>query len=85
MTEEEFEDFLPIKNPNGDYGWNGTLWETFGRDLEFVRSVPNENVWTLIDGDDGGQVIVSGFHVVNRVGYFVTELPWKTELHMVIE
>jgi hypothetical protein len=27
------------------------------------------------DGDDGGSYIWNGWHIVNRIGYFVTEVP----------
>jgi hypothetical protein len=29
-------------------------------------------VWTLVDGDDGDQYLLSGFHFVNRIGYLVS-------------
>jgi hypothetical protein len=51
-------------------------FETYGDDLEFVRSVYNTDprkVWTLVDGADGNLYIVDGYHLVNRVNYFVTK------------
>jgi len=53
--------------------------ETFGKDLELVRSLPVESVWTVVDGDDADQWILTGTHTVNRICYLVTELPhdWK--------
>jgi hypothetical protein len=27
------------------------------------------------DGDDGGSYIWNGWHIVNRIGYFITEVP----------
>jgi len=64
--------FKPIQNFNGDKGWNGTMFETYGEDLEFVAKTPDTFVWTWVDGDEGTW-IVNGFHWVNRIGYFVTE------------
>jgi hypothetical protein len=29
-------------------------------------------VWTYVDGD-GGTYIVDGYHLVNRIGYFITQ------------
>lgn len=78
MTEDQFDEFRPIKNPHGDRGWNGTLWETHGAEFNFVRNQHENNVWTLVE-EDGLMTILSGFHHVNRVGYFVTEVPWTEE------
>jgi hypothetical protein len=64
--------YKPIQNFNGDRVWNGTMFETYGEDLEFVARTPDEFVWTWVDGDEGTW-IVNGFHWVNRIGYFVTE------------
>ena len=55
-------------------------FETYGEELDFVRSVCDEDarrVWTLVDGDDGNLYIVDGYHLVNRVNYFITELPFE--------
>lgn len=55
-------------------------FETYGNDLDFVRSVNDvdpKKVWTLVDGDDGNLYIVDGYHLVNRVNYFVTEVPFE--------
>jgi len=78
ITEDQFDDLKPISNPHGDHGWNGTMWETHGAELNFVRNQPKERVWTLIDGEEGPTVI-SGFHPVDAIGHFVTELPWTEE------
>lgn len=72
-AEEWFEKYKPIRNPFSENagGWNGTMFETYGKEMDFVRAMPRENVWTWVDGDDGKDYIVSGFHFVNRIGYFV--------------
>jgi len=59
--------------------WGGIGLETFGEDLELVKSLPVESVWTVVDGDDGNQWILTGIHTVNRICYLVTETPhdWK--------
>jgi len=69
--------YKPIKNPFGDRGWNGTMFETYGEDLSFIAPVPDEQLWTWVDGDEGTW-IVSGYHHINRIGYFITENP-RTE------
>jgi len=36
------------------------------------------HLWTLVDGDDGSMWLIPGNHVVNWVGYVLTEVPWET-------
>ena len=43
-----------------------------------VRTAAGHNVWTIVDGDDGNLWALPGLHVVNRVGYVITEKPWAT-------
>ena len=82
MAEEEFDRQYPLlKNHlNPDAGWvygegPGCLFETYGEELEFVRQQDLATVWTLVDGDDGDQDLVSGFHLVNRIGYLISTVP----------
>lgn len=80
------ETFVPIVNPFADNGWNQTMFETFGEELEFVRQQPDEHVWTWIDGEQGdGSYIISGAHFVNRIGYFVTEKPWTEFMEIQVD
>lgn len=79
MNTDQFEELGPIKNPHADHGWDGTLFETYGVELNFVRSQPENHVWTLVNGEGGNPVVLSGFHIVNRIGYFVTEKPWTEQ------
>jgi hypothetical protein len=72
--------YCPVTNHiSGDMGWNGFIFETYGEDLEFVRAQPPQNIWTWVDTDDG-TAIMSGYHLVNRIGYFVTGLPWEESI-----
>lgn len=82
ITEDQFdEDFRPVQNPhNKDASWNGCLFETYGVEFNFVKSQPKNKVWTVTD--EGG--VVSGLHLVNRVGYIVTEVPWTEETEVII-
>ena len=78
---EWLEKYKPVTNHIGTHGaYENKMFETFGAELDFVflknQQTP-ENVWTLLEGDEG-QYFVAGFHVVNRVGYFITENPWET-------
>lgn len=80
LSEDAFANIFRPKanhlNPNASFDWGagyGTLFETYGEELAFVQSQPADTVWTLLSGD--GDVIVSGFHFVNRLGYFISKTP----------
>lgn len=87
MSFEAWEtQFQPIANtttPNASY--DGLMFETYGADLANVLLVANgymgkagrRKVWTLLEGDDGEPVIVEGYHLCNRIGYFLTAKPAK--------
>ena len=68
--------YKPMANPiSHTSGWNGHMFETHGPELEFVLKQHPQNVWTWWD-TEGGSSIVAGYHIVNRIGYFVTEKQW---------
>lgn len=67
-------------NASFDFGDGGCLYETFGPELDYVRTQSPNTVWTVVDGDDGQLVIVSGFHFVNRIGYLVTSYPFEHDV-----
>ena len=86
-TKEDiwFEKFSPVINPNGQGGYSvgdhQYMFDTVGQDLKRVQKALEANydsIWTLIEGDDGNQYIVAGFHFINRMGYFITEKPAET-------
>ena len=78
LTEDEwFDTYKPIKNhidPTASF--DGCMFETYGEELEFIEKQKELYIWTYGDGDDGGTYIWNGFHVVNRIGYFLTEVPF---------
>lgn len=52
-------------------------FETYGVELGYVLATADlepDRVWTLVDGDEGTW-IVNGYHLVNRIAYFITEVP----------
>lgn len=53
----------------------GMMFETYGDEVEFVKSQSPDKIWMYGDGDDGGSYIWSGWGFVNRIGYFITEVP----------
>jgi len=87
LTEDEwFEQFKPIpnhldKNASFNDDEHGYMFETYGEELEFVKAQDPNRIWTYGDGDDGGTYISDGYHVVNRIGYFITALPYDNSKH----
>jgi hypothetical protein len=77
-----FDVYEPIKNHiDTNAATDGCLFETFGEELDFVTKVCRENpkrVWTLVDDDEGYLKVVAGMHLVNRLGYFITQKDWVT-------
>jgi hypothetical protein len=91
ITEDEFvRAYCPICNHldlNAAFDWGqgfGTMFETFGNELQFVRSQPASCVWTFVSAD-GYDSITSGYHLVNRVGYFVCSKPVADGLVVEVE
>ena len=82
ITEDEwFDTFKPIPNHIDDNasfsdGDNGYMFETYGEELDFVKSQEPNRIWTYCDGDDRGTYIFEGMRIVNRIGYFVTTVPF---------
>ena len=74
-----YEYFKPYRHPLAQHNiWGGHGLETFGEDLNLVRSLDPDYVWTVLDGDSGSdQWITPGIRYVNRVCYLVTEKPHR--------
>lgn len=77
ITEEVWwSEFRPVER-DGDIhdGFSGVVFDTVGSDWFQVRSMNTHYVWTWVEHDDGSSII-PGIHFVNRLGYFITEVPW---------
>lgn len=83
ISEDEWWDtYQPIPNLVGDgaeAGWSdgddqGRMFETYGKELEFLRAQDPCTIWTLLECD-GNNFVVSGYHHTNRLGYFITKKP----------
>ena len=69
------EIYKPLKNPiNHDACYEGRMLETYGEEFEIVKKANALCVWTLLEVD-GESYIASGLHFVNRLGYFIAEIP----------
>lgn len=81
--DEWMIEYRPVLNhfdPNASF--DGLMFET---EYEFVReNVLANKVWTYLEGDKGEPLLVSGYHFVNRLGYFVTEVPFNPLEHIEI-
>ena len=76
ITESEwYSKYKPITNKFVNEGFS---FETYGQQLDYVCLQPNSTVWTEVDGDDG-VYIVAGYHLANRINYYVTEIPWTDD------
>jgi len=70
------EQYRPVRNELCRCApYDGLMFETYGAEQEYVRRQDRECIWTLVQAEDE-LVILSGWHTVNRLGYFVTERPW---------
>lgn len=74
------EAFTPLYTPITEGNEEAGLFETFGKDLEFVRNQNPANIWTVVDGSDDNMYLIAGYHLVNRINYIITEQPCPPEL-----
>ena len=78
--DEWCEVYKPIvnhldNNASFDNGYGGIMFETYGDEVAFVKEQDGSYIWTYGDGDDGGSYVWNGWSFVNRIGYFITEVP----------
>ena len=74
--DEWVETYKPIPNNiDTNASFDGMMFETYGAEVEFVKKADPAHIWMYGDGDDGGSYIWSGWGFVNRIGYFITEVP----------
>lgn len=70
------EKYRPIKNQFTKGGED--LFDTHGEEGDFVKAQDPHCVWTFADGEMA-TLIHNGYGLVNRLGYYVTEVPWEGE------
>jgi hypothetical protein len=54
------------------------IFETYGEEVEFIQAQDPKYVWTNVQGDEC-DLIVAGYAYVNRLSYYITEIPWENE------
>ena len=79
-----YDVYKPFKNPYQPDGtaFGDILFETHGVELDFILTFVNDlkrsqRVWTIVEVD-GKMYITAGYHIVNRIGYVITEKEWET-------
>lgn len=76
LTEDEFDaQFGYVPGPDGG----------FYHDLDTDRAVltrahEERRLWTAVDGNDGEDLLVSGFAFVNRFAYVIAARPYSTDV-----
>lgn len=82
ITFEQWEaTYKPLANPFCD-GYESFEFDICDeKQMDFVRPYIQRNaVWTWIDNNDGERdYIVSGCWRINRLAYYVTEIPYEGE------
>lgn len=64
--------------------FSGTMFDTIGFQKEIVSLQQDDKIWTLVE-EDGESYIISGWHFVNRMGYFITKNPWTENVLVPME
>ena len=78
--DEWVETYKPVLNHiDTNASFDGMMFETYGDEVAFVKSTPENRIWMYGDGDDGGSYVWSGWGFVNRIGYFITEVPFPED------
>ena len=72
-ADEQFK--FMVNNYDENASFDGLMFETYGDEVEFVKSQSPDKIWMYGQGDDGGLYIWSGWGFVNRIGYFISEKP----------
>jgi hypothetical protein len=70
------EKYKPIKNKFSKH--DELMFETYGQEVEFVQAQDPRYVWTNVQGDMS-DLIIAGYAYVNRLCYYITEIPWEDE------
>jgi hypothetical protein len=78
--DEWVETYKPILNHiDTNASFDGMMFETYDEEYAFVKATDGNRIWMYGDGDDGGSYIWSGWGFVNRLGYFITEVPFPED------
>jgi hypothetical protein len=81
ITWDEWEViYKPMQNPHSrdSFFW-GKMFETYEPDIDEVHRVNPNRVWTLVDHNPNSVYLdlIPGYHLVDRLGYFISDVPWE--------
>jgi hypothetical protein len=96
ITETQFDDLFNLIDNKIDLNaaFGGKMFETYGNELAFVQQMAKMNrVITIVETDESEEsddvipmmCYVSGYHVVNRIGYFITDAPIDFEFECILD
>lgn len=54
-------------------------FEIFDEELEYVKKQNNKQIWTTVSCENEEFWIIPGYHIVNRMNYYITEKEWEYE------
>lgn len=79
LSEEQFDACFPLltNHLDSNASFGGCMFETYGAELEFVRRQNPDCIWTYMDDDNGRLCLSSGYHLVNRIGYLISTVPFE--------
>ena len=90
ITYDLFEKtYKPVKNHLDDEcDYDLIMFETYGNEHQFILDTlanpeTNKCVWTVI-GEHDETELASGYHIENRLGYIVTEIPLADDCDMFV-
>lgn len=72
--DEWIEKYRPIAIPNS----GGDIMLDSRGNEDYLKNQNPLCIWTDIDGD-GANIILNGYHFVNRLAYYVTEVPFEKD------
>ena len=80
FIEMDFDEWCDVYKPIQNHidtnaSFDGAMFETYGDEVAFVKEQDGSYIWTYGDGDNGGSYVWNGWSFVNRIGYFITEVP----------
>lgn len=71
--------YIVVKNPHDTMaGIDGCLFGTSAEEWDAIKKQNPQHVWTVVECGNHWY-IATGFHLVNRIGFLLTEQPWKRE------
>ena len=73
--------FKPIKNKFSKH--DELMFETYGEEYEYIQSLDPRYVWTHVSADMA-DLLVAGVAYVNRLCYYVCEVPWEDDMDTVL-